>query len=88
MAKYTPLIPHIVMDIPASWGKEYSTARGVYDPDTRTVHVRPTSDKLDELDTFVHEAIHSVNPKISEEETEELAYIIARVLWKAKYRKI
>ena len=67
--------------------KEYS---GSCDPPTepeKVIMVHPQLEGLDELDTWIHEALHATVWDLDEEAVNESARDIARLLWRLGYRR-
>lgn len=52
-----------------------------------TIHIDPRQRKLDFLDTAIHEALHRACPKMKERKVRKIAPVIAKVLWRLKYRR-
>lgn len=40
------------------------------------------------MDTMIHEALHMIKPKMTENDVARTATKIARILWKAGFRKV
>lgn len=53
----------------------------------RVVVVPPCGETKDRLDTLIHETLHASKPSLSEAEVVRLAGDIAKVLWRAGYRR-
>lgn len=53
-----------------------------------TIIVRPSTENMDRLDTIIHEALHASKKGMSEAEVARVATDIARVVWRAGYRKV
>ena len=51
------------------------------------VCVAPSRESLNRLDTIVHETLHASLPGLSEAEVSRVAGDVAKVLWKAGYRR-
>lgn len=62
-------------------------AFGDCDFEKKTIRVVRGIDPLDELDTFIHEALHATRPELDEDAVVTTATDIARLLWKIGYRR-
>jgi len=51
------------------------------------INIVPTTNKKDELDTWVHEAMHGEFPRMTEPRIAKAATNLARLLWRVGYRK-
>jgi hypothetical protein len=56
----------------------------VYD---KIVVIKPSRENRDRLDTFVHETLHASCKGMSEAEVTRVAADLAKVLWRAGYRR-
>lgn len=54
---------------------------------TGTIVIPPSPETQDRLDTFIHEPLHAALPGMSEAEVTRVAGDLAKVLWKAGYRR-
>lgn len=52
-----------------------------------SVVIPPSRETRDRLDTVIHETLHTALPSMSEEEVSRVAGDLAKVLWKAGYRR-
>lgn len=57
----------------------------VYHKDT--IHIPIEGDTRDELDVIIHESLHAACPYLNEDEVNETATDIAKLLWRLKWRK-
>lgn len=62
---------------------------GLADHDKRCfyIHTKIRRNSQKYMDTLIHELIHLELPEMIEEEVEKLSNSIARLIWKAGYRK-
>lgn len=60
---------------------------GLCDYEGKAVHIPVDGDTLGDLDVIIHEALHACLPDIIEEEIEETAGCVARLLWRLNWRK-
>jgi len=58
---------------------------GCADMQTITIDTRQRGREL--MDTFIHEAMHVANPRLSEKTVHQMANDITAVLWAAGYRR-
>ena len=52
------------------------------------IYVDPRQSGADELDTVLHELLHHVCPDMSEEAVAEKSAIMAKSMWKDKWRRV
>ena len=52
------------------------------------VYVDQRQSGIDELDTVIHELLHDALPHLSEETVERAAPLIARSMWRDKWRRV
>ena len=55
--------------------------------DEPTIFVAPCGETRERLDTLTHETLHAVFPRMTEAEVARAATDIAKVLWRAGYRR-
>lgn len=53
----------------------------------QVVVVEPSAETRERLDTLVHETLHASKPWMSEKEVVRVAGDLAKVLWRAGYRR-
>ena len=63
-----------------AWGQQW--------PGERLVEIDPTQNSKDYLDTLIHETLHELFPKSSEDSVERAAATLTTVIWKCRYRRI
>ena len=63
-----------------AWGQQW--------PGDRLVEIDPTQDSKNYLDTLIHETLHELLPRSSEETIEKCAATLTAVIWKCRYRRI
>ena len=51
------------------------------------VIIEPCAETRDRLNTVVHETLHASKPNLSEAEVDRIATDVAKVLWRAGYRR-
>jgi hypothetical protein len=61
---------------------------GVFWPHRNLVEIDPRQSSKEYLNTLVHELLHAACPEMTEEGVIRVANLVARHLWKQKYRKI
>lgn len=76
-------VPPIIRDI--KLGRE--RAAGQYEHGTRVTEIDPRQDAFDRLDTVIHETIHYIWPDMAEESVSKAATVLAKTLWKDRYRR-
>ena len=52
------------------------------------VELDPRQDSKEYLDTLIHEILHVLEPKWTEEAVWDAAELLSRKIWKANYRRI
>jgi hypothetical protein len=52
------------------------------------IEIDPTQDSKNYLDTLIHETLHELIPRSSEETIEKCAATLTAVIWKCQYRRI
>lgn len=57
------------------------------DENIKTIFIDPRLIPKDYMDTLIHESIHLVFPKLSEQKVLNAATTIANLLWRSGYRK-
>lgn len=81
--KPKPQTPRVVhRDLIAKW-----QSVGFYFPDGH-IEIDPRQKSSDYLDTLIHEHLHFCFPKLREGRVTWAAGVIAKAIWKARYRKV
>lgn len=51
------------------------------------IYIKPKQRGQDQLDTFIHEALHAENPEWDEKRTADVARFVTGLLWASGYRR-
>ena len=70
------------------WDYIMDGLRGITVFRAKVVVVPPSRETEDRLSTLVHETLHASDPAMTEAEVERIAGDVAKVLWKAGYRRV
>lgn len=88
MAKFDRDLDDFQVTLPSGeWTVVQQNNRGLCVRGLQVIVVNPCHRGKDLLDTFVHEACHSLFQNLSEEAVTEAAKAITTILWKAGYRR-
>jgi TPP-dependent 2-oxoacid decarboxylase len=60
---------------------------GSYAENCKIITIAPHNHNMDEMDTFIHEALHYSMPTLPEKKVELIAGDITKILWEAGYRR-
>lgn len=63
-----------------AWGQQW--------PGDRLIEIDPTQDSKDYLDTLIHETLHELFPRASEDTIEKAAATLTDIIWKCRYRRL
>ena len=67
---------------------ERHKAVGRMDYENNTIEIDPRQDSKDYLDTLIHEKLHHLDSKWSEEKVIKWANALSQFLWEQNYRKV